>query len=90
MEPTRYINSCHAKSISNEKRKCLTIDVLKGTQRISSAAKENNVSRQFLHRLKNKALGAIDDCFEEMADGVFWEAPRKPRFFNFPILNSRL
>ena len=61
----QYSDSSNAKSINNEERKSLTLDVIKGKQSITDASKENNVSRKFLHTLKNKALDAVDECFEE-------------------------
>ena len=58
----KYSNSSAAKTINNEERKRLTLDLIKGKQSITYASKENNVSRKFLHTLKNKALDAVDEC----------------------------
>ena len=71
MEPSsqiKYDNYPTAKTINNEERKRLTLDVIKGKQSITDASNENNVSRKFIHKLKNKALDAIDECFAEDID----------------------
>ncbi len=64
MEPSHYSNSCPAKAITNNERKQLVLTVIKNKNTITNVAEKNNVSRKFIHELKNKATEAIDQSFE--------------------------
>ena len=67
MEPTHYNNSFPAKSIPDEERKQLALKIIKNEKSITELAAKKNVSRKFIHSLKDKATQAIDQCFEPKA-----------------------
>jgi len=59
------INSCPAKSFSPNDKKHLALKVVQNKQTITEAAQKNNVSRKFIHKLKDKAIGGIQQAFQE-------------------------
>lgn len=84
MEPTNAVNSHNAKLISHNDRKNIALKVISNQKTITNVADENNVSRKFVHGLKNTALGAIDQSFlpESKNDN--------PVLFNLPVTKSWL
>lgn len=84
MEPTNAVNSHNAKLISHNDRKNIALKVISNQKTITDVADENNVSRKFVHGLKNTALGAIDQSFlpESKNDN--------PVLFNLPVTKSWL
>ena len=62
MEP---IHSCPAKSFSDDDKKHLALKVVQNKQTITEAAEKNNVSRKFIHKLKDKAIEGIQQSFQK-------------------------
>ena len=46
-------------------KKTIALQVIRQKQTITNIAKENQVSRQFVYKQKDKATQAIDDVFKE-------------------------
>lgn len=63
MEPTNAFHSHNAKLITHNDRKNIALKVISNKKTITDAANENNVSRKFVHGLKNTALNAVDQSF---------------------------
>ncbi len=73
MNPNRQLSK--AATLNSAERKKLAIQTLNPENTIVSLAKENDVSRKFLHQQKAKALDAIDDVFnnnEEKENVLFY------------------
>jgi len=64
MESTNNSTSCAAQLLNHEKRKHLALTVIKNKHTITEVADNNNVSRKFIHGLKDKAIASINQCFE--------------------------
>ena len=64
MESTNNPHFNAAQLMNHEKRKHLALTVIKNKQSITHVADNNNVSRQFIHVLKDKAIASIDQAFK--------------------------
>ncbi len=84
MESANPVDTCQAKKINHEKRKDLALDVIKNKKTIADAAKENNVSRKFVHSLKDKAVDAVNQAFDPKT------ATDENVLFNLPVTKSWL
>ncbi len=54
-----------AKLMNADDRKELALKALKKDKSVSKLAEQNNVSRKFVHKQKNKLVNAIDSAFSE-------------------------
>ena len=73
-----------AATLDSAERKRLAIQTLHPENTIVSLAKENDVSRKFLHQQKAKALDAIDDVFDDQ------EEEKEKVLFYLPITKKWL
>ena len=82
--------SYSAKEMNIKQKKTIALQVYKIHQKqtITNIAKENQVSRQFVYKQKNKATQAIDDVFKEpeIAD----EKKNEKVLFYLPVTKSWL
>ena len=71
------LTPCPAKSISNADKKSLAIKAIAGEQTISAIANDYQVSRKFVSTQKQKVLSAVNEAFDEKADGdkVLYQIP---------------
>ena len=56
-----------AKEMNIKQKKTMVLQAIQQTQTISDIAKENQVSRKFVYKQKDKATQAIEDNFSEPA-----------------------
>lgn len=84
MESANPVDTCHAKTIDHEKRKDLALDVIRNKKSIADTAKENNVSRKFVHSIKDKAVDAVNQAFENKSEND------DKVLFNLPVTTSWL
>ena len=83
MTLTTASNLCAAKAITQDNRKHLALQVIKNKQTITEAAQKNNVSRKFIHQLKDTAIDAVDQSFEpkpENKEKVLFYLPIRKRW----------
>lgn len=84
MKPTNTLRSHSTKAISHDARKNIALKVICHKKTITDAANDNNVSRKFVHRLKNQALDSIDQSFtQKIKNG-------DPVLFNLPVTKTWL
>lgn len=84
MKPANAFNSHNAKLITHDDRKNIALTVIRNQKTITELANENNVSRKFVHGLKNTALDCIDQSFapDSKNDNLV--------LFNLPVTKSWL
>ena len=73
-----------ASKMNIKQKKTIALQVMRQKQTISNIAKENQVSRKFIYKQKNKAAQAIDDVFKEP------EAEKEKVIFYLPVTKSWL
>ena len=81
----RTMNSfapCNAKCLSADSRHYLGLASIKAKQTITELSKDFNVSRKFIHKIKNKLLDMLSQAFEQ------GDALNKELLFNVPVTKS--
>ena len=63
-ETNQTITVPAAKTLSKQRRKSIALSVIRNEQAITNAAKTHNVSRQFIHAQKNKAIDGVNQSFQ--------------------------
>jgi len=76
MSMTTQFQSYNAKQLDSTQRQQLAMKSLSSKRTVTELAKQNNVSRKFVHQQKAKALDAVNDAFETTP-----EPPEKILFY---------
>jgi hypothetical protein len=75
---------CAAKQMDGSAKASLALETLKRSTPIKALVKTYNVSRQFIHKQKSKAVGAINKVFSDL--GV--KSDDEKTLFNIPVTKS--
>ncbi len=78
MDTTAQTSSYNAKQLDANQRKQLALASIRQSETVTTLAKENQVSRKFVYRQKDKALQAVNESFApsaKRADKVLFYLP---------------
>ena len=77
---------CIAKQMNGSERASLALEAIKKSKPIVALSQAFNVSRQFIHRQKDKAINTINKAFSDSAD----KTEDEKILFTIPVTQSWL